>query len=115
MKTNQTAKKYTYTKAEKARIRKMIEVFKDVRRELSTEHSTRCGLCWYVSNADSHYKARIDALDLIDRGLESHSWFHNWVAARNPHLRCALPFGRTMTTLRKQWLNQLIADCEAAL
>lgn len=108
-------KKHTYTKAEKARIRGMVEVFKEAKRKLSTESSSRHGLCWYVSNTDNHYKARIDALDLIERGLESYAWFHNWAADHNPRIRRAYPFGRRMTKLRKQWLDQLIADCEAAL
>lgn len=105
-----------YTDEQKKRIAAMIEAFKGCRKYL---HADGAGICWALN---AYAKIRDDeasevaaacARSLISRALgPAHMWLDTWVRYNNTH---RLFSRRDMLALRHRWLDQLIADCEAAL
>lgn len=102
-----------YTDEEKKRIAGMVEAFKGCRKYLRADGT---GICWalvtYASTGDEAADiAAHNARRLVRRALGVYPWLDDWLRSRN--LRY-FSFTETMA-LRNLWLDQLIADCEAAL
>lgn len=83
--------------------------------EIEVMYAGSRGICSHIPRAHAAQSAKIDAYNLIERALDPYHWFHNWVRDHNSHLGRVEDYGLKMTKLRKRWLDQLIADCEAAL
>lgn len=111
-----------YTEAQKARIRGMIEAFEGAQQHLAAAVSTGSGIChaldiWAVSDL-AHYRSRRDARDdargLIQRALQGCAYLENWQRLQRSGDQGGAP-RVTFFAPRKRWLDQLIADCRAAL
>lgn len=101
-----------YTDEQKKRIAGMVEAFKGCKAEFAS--NPRYGLCYALSDwlarADQ-VQAYEDANKLVTRALDGHVWLESWL-----HETQGIEIHTVdMAALRLRWVDQLIADCEAAL
>lgn len=104
-------KKHTYTEDKKAHIRGMIRAFKGAKKHLVSSYGVCYAICQWRNEAFAfHSQDAARAKRLVARALGNHVWLESWLYERGHE-----PSSAELFKLRKQWLDQLIADCEAAL
>lgn len=111
---------YEYTDQQKDRIRGMIEAFEGARQHLATSSESGKGICyalylWVNDSVGERNPAAEDAQNLIARALRPHAYLEGWQNAGFVLDGSLRRKSAAALQLRHRWLDQLVADCKAAL